>query len=518
MKKRLLTATMITAAMILAAGCTKTEAPVTSEVQPEPETQTQEAPASEATTVDWGDLKEDTTPEGEETPKEEEEKEKPAKKKREKKCKGQGFSDAEKYIKKNPEADLSLSYSETVYTPEKRVTEPYALDEMYFDSLSERAEKESLKRLRLKRSDTGSYMDAMVYTSEETMLIDRIITVEFCAYGREVSDYLFEDGNLSRVITYTGDIYGTVPDHIGVDSKVCYFRDDYMSFAIVDDKAAGFKHRSFSAADAADSGEFIGTSFDELEADLLNKAYITYDTVKDVPGTCEISGYVGDEYGGVLSHVKLTLRSRANNYTNEFETNGDGYFSVRVPINEDDYYSLVCDYGDFVQSTVDDIKITPGNLEYSLGVIYMAQAGQNVHDANTYLLNANYTSPKKLKDGEYCVTFTTADGGKADLACYTMDLDSKKISDDTMRVVKKGDRIKYFVVDKRGLDSGNPMTYELSGSGAVVRVYTNKGMVASYQAKVGSAGTVWEVLEIRDGALIPISNLLIESTKQPFLK
>jgi|GEM_PF-2094326 len=433
-----------------------------------------------------------------------------AAKKRELKAVDDSFATALKYIKKSGDKKLSVDYSKAEYLPQKRDAKAKKADD--WEQIDGKLASDSVKKLNFLREDnTGSTMLVTAYTDPSSLLMDKIVTEEFCADGRENIEYYYVDGNLQYAYIYKTDIYGTTYKDSSLPGKKCYFKDDAMVECVLDDADVDYKNVSISAADYKEADDFMKTQYDQLEASLINKAYVIYDKVRDVPGTALITGYVGDEYGGVLSNVHMTITSKKNEFSQQFDTNGDGHFEVRVPINTADDYGVVCKYGTFTDATVDDIDIPQGTVEYSLGIIYMAEPGQNVHEPNTYLLNANYSSPKRVGKGEYCVTFTYEDPS-VDLKPFSVDLSTGKTKTDAITVIKPSakDQYKYYVTDQRGGHSGNPMTYEMSTSKAVVRVYSQDGLVASYQVPVGVAGTVWEVFEIRDGRIIPINNYFHE--------
>ena len=428
------------------------------------------------------------------------------------------FLESARYITRFGDSPRILNYAIDVYEPYLRTGKEENLD--IHQEIKEKCASDSFKRLRYLRADkNGSTIDVCVFTDPESLIIDRIITEEFCADGREVTDYYFSEGKLCYVYRFLNDAYATAYVDESLPGKKCCFAGEKMTGCIIDDRDVDYKMVAYTAGDYKKMDEFSRAQYDELEKELLGRAYITYETVRSVPGFATISGYVGDEFGGYLSNVKLTISSKANEYELDFYTNGDGYFETKVPINTADHYGVTCEYGDYTVSTVDDINIVPGTVDYSLGVIYMAEPGKGVHEANTYLLNANYTSPLPINDGEYCIVFDWEDKN-ADLKPFLLDQKSGALKTDPMMVVRaaEGDQYKFYVTDQRGGRSGNPMTYEMSTSRAVVKVYDSHGLTASYQVPAGVAGTVWEVFGIRGGSIYPINDYLIETTAKPFFE
>lgn len=428
------------------------------------------------------------------------------------------FAGALDYIKKNGTKPLYINLKDTKYYPRKFKGAAADFDE--YKAAENAVRADIYKRLRLLREDhEGSTVDIEYFISKDSMLIDKISTTEFGDNARKVTDYYFRDGKLVYAYEYTIDAYGTRDVTAQLPGKRCYFKDESMTDCYLNDADVGNKNVSYSAAKLDEQDDFIKTEYANLEETMLNSAYVIYDLVRSVPAVCKINGYVGDEYGGVLANVKMAIVSNANSYSEAFETNGDGYFEILVPVNTADDYIVSCTYGDFTPATVADIRIAPGSTSYSLGVIYMAEPGQNVHAPETYLLNANYTSPRPIANGEYCITFNYEDLN-TDLRCFALNTSSGQMASDPITVIKPNQDVvyKYYVTDQRGGHSGNPMTYEMSQSRAVVRVYTNKGLVASYQVPVASAGTVWEVFEIRHGAIVFKNNYFYINEAEPFFR
>ncbi|MBR4175664.1 MAG: carboxypeptidase regulatory-like domain-containing protein [Lachnospiraceae bacterium] len=514
MKKRLLFITLLLCVTLTAFGCKKKDK---ASDKADTEAQTEESGESTDDGKDGG-LKSEDEPVKEEPSKEPGEEEEDDGQFVMKPGVADTFESSWKYVHDHANDSLVLNYALDVYEPAERKGDEKPED--IHEEIEKKTEGDTFRKVRFNRADRGgSFIDISAYTDPSTLMIDKIVTCEYCADAREMSEFYFKDGRLVYAYTYTDGLYGTEYKDGTLPGKKCTFKDNVMTGCIIDDKDVGNKKVAYEARDYDNMDEFTKASYDEVEQDILKRAYITYNYIAKVPGFAYLYGYVGDEQGGVLSNVHMKISSKAHEYEREFVTNGDGFFEMIVPINEEDDYGIVCEYGDYVPSTVDDIRIRPGTVDYPIGVIYMAPAGQNIHDANTYLLNANYSSPKKLSEGEYCVTLSWEDKN-ADLTCVGMNLKKQKRDQDKMMVVKPGKdgQFKYFVIDKRGINSGNPMTYELSSSKAVVKVYDKDGLVASYQAPVGRAGTVWEVFEITDGKIMPLSNLMIETEKSPLLR
>lgn len=62
---------------------------------------------------------------------------------------------------------------------------------------------------------------------------------------------------------------------------------------------------------------------------------------------------------------------------------------------------------------------------------------------------------------------------------------------------------KYYVADYTNCSQGNYTSREMSNSNASVQVYTKDGLAATFHVPTGQEGVIWEVFEIRNGAIIP---------------
>ena len=384
------------------------------------------------------------------------------------------FASTLSYIKKNSGKTVLIDYSRTIDID--GLIGEYTPSDEYQDIEDSLASDDRLTRTRVTRKDNGSTMDVDVYRNISTYAIDKIVTTEYGDSRRLVSGWYFRNRNVIYEYQFYDDLYGS-----GQNKEE--------------------------------------TSLDtEAEAALMYYGYITYDAIRQVPGYAKVYGYVGDEFGGILKNVHVTIRSAANSYEEKTETDGDGYYEFYVPVNEADWYNISFTYGDFTPDSLNDINITPGTIEYSCGEMYMAAKGQNVHDTDIYLMNINKKATNSLKDDEYEVVLSY-DSSKASLKPYSLDLSNAKTSSNAVMKIKAGssDDFKYYVTDSKNTGTNN-MAYDMSKCDAVVTVYSNDGIVASFLAPAAHAGVVWEVFEISGGKIIPINNCYSDTSSGLFLK
>ncbi len=326
---------------------------------------------------------------------------------------------------------------------------------------------DKLTRSDVTNTGNGSAMTADVWRDSRNSIV-KIRLTEYGSGGRTVSEWYFRDRDIIYESRCTDDLYGT-GQHLSTLSMTS-----------------------------------------SVEAEMLKTGYLAYDALKQVPGYARVYGYVSDEFGGILSGVQAKIRSSFHEYDKEAVTNGDGYYEFYVPVNTDDYYNISFTYGDWQPGTVNDIAVTPGITNFSCGRLYMAPHGQNIHDADLYLMNINKKSPVELSDGEYAVKleFETA---YAALKPYVLSVaDGSMASSPVIKFPSgEGDR-KYYVADIRNGGSNN-MSYDMSVCNACVTVYDKNGIVASFLAPPAHAGVVWEVFEVKDGKILPVNNYYFDT-------
>lgn len=106
-----------------------------------------------------------------------------------------------------------------------------------------------------------------------------------------------------------------------------------------------------------------------------------------------------------------------------------------------------------------------------------------------------------------------------------LDLNSMAISSNKARILKSSvdslglttaecvtidnageDDYRFFVTDFGSITSGDLMSYNMTGSGACVDVYTSEGLIGKYHVPVANAGVIWETFEIRNKTLLPVNS------------
>ncbi len=380
-----------------------------------------------------------------------------------------------------------------------------------------------VKRVRLIRSDNGAVMDFDVYSRKDS---GKPYLIEGTEYGtrRETVRYYFDpNGMLSYVFAWQDEPIGTL-DRLDRDipGKRCSFAGDRMTDCEITDAEDKY-NGSYSAKDYSKFDSFIKKQYDELEKNYVNQAYCIKNAVDPVPGFARVYGYAADEFGGTLKGTEVELSSAEHDYRQTTEADDDGFFAFYVPVNDLDWYNLKFHYGDYLPSEIDDIHIRPLTVDYCAGVAYMAPPGELDHEQCVYLLNINEKPDEELSKGEYEVTLTF-DGTKAELSLYGLIL-GDKVREVAPKLVRSGEKtvysftfdgkededLKIVVRDEKGIAGDNLYSYDMSLSGALVKIYDENGLEAAFPVPAGAAGVTWECAEILSRRIIPWNNYYQEA-------
>lgn len=97
-------------------------------------------------------------------------------------------------------------------------------------------------------------------------------------------------------------------------------------------------------------------------------------------------------------------------------------------------------------------------------------------------------------------------GNRYDVVGNNLDVDDTDgYGPETMTIpMLKNGLYKYYVADFTNCSGGSPTSYDMSNSGAMVSVYTSNGLNSTFMVPTNASGVIWEVFEIRNGAIVPI--------------
>lgn len=317
---------------------------------------------------------------------------------------------------------------------------------------------------------SGDVIDTSVYKDKNAIV--KIVTEDYGSEGRIVSEIYYSGDKTAFIRQYKTDIYGI--------------------------------NSSYKEADLSDTdGEYSKEVMEQAESVLKD--------ARGNKGMTFLYGYVGDEQGGVLKNVTVNIRNVDGSYSSEAVTDGDGYYSFNVP-QKDDTYNLTYTYDTWAVSSLNDVHIVPGTPEYSLGRVYVAPAGNGIHETDVYLLNANSRSPVSIKKGEYVAVLTSDDPAMSMRLVDTEKQDSRTGREIKFDPSKSKNGFALFVEDGNHL-SNDDMAGNIGRTYMTVTIYDKDGIVAAYREPSGRLGTLWKVCTVDNAGDIAISGIMYTDSK-----
>jgi hypothetical protein len=243
-------------------------------------------------------------------------------------------------------------------------------------------------------------------------------------------------------------------------------------------------------------------------------------------GNGNISGTIKNALNGTgVPNVSLNLRNGINVTSGEIITSttssSSGTFTFNnisagnytIEAGNSDfnttYFTVICLGGQTV--TNQDVTMSP---KLNIGEMRIVLTwGESPSDLDSHL-----TGP--LADGTRFHMFYTYSGIDSSPWPETVTLDLDDVTSygpETTTLLQQISGIYRFSVhdysDRYSTDS-----YELSNSGAQVRVYQNTGLVASFNVPPNTGGTLWTVFEMSNGVISPINQMNYESDPENVTK
>ena len=146
-------------------------------------------------------------------------------------------------------------------------------------------------------------------------------------------------------------------------------------------------------------------------------------------------------------------------------------------------------------------------------------------------------------DHQYAIGFAAPDVGEDSYMAVVswesapLDLDAKAISSDQGRIIRSPndslglstaetllidnagtDDYRIYVTDFGSITSDDTMSYNMTGSGACVDIYSSEGQIGKLHVPMASAGVVWEAFEIRNNILLPVNSYYYSIEDDPVWK
>lgn len=302
-----------------------------------------------------------------------------------------------------------IDYSQTLFKPAKR-NAALTWEDTVFSRLenvknpAEAAVNSYQFSRKFASREDDKQMEFDVYTNPENGRIEKITAVEYCGDDIETIDYYYDNGKINYIAQHRSLINTPIDISSSAVQSRYYFNDDVM---VKYSYCEGNKATEYVITDLSKYSEGTVDQYDYLEQTMLNWAYINYNVVKNIAESEKIEGYVLDEFNTAMADAEVQLSSDSGNVVvAKTTTNGDGYYSLIMPINNSDTYTLTIKkntldevkvYGITAESGASVYAVEPVYLSYTeVGAIYNVQIMvRDAKNVNTALSDATI----KLRNG-----------------------------------------------------------------------------------------------------------------------
>ncbi len=261
-----------------------------------------------------------------------------------------------------------LDYSKVLFKPKKRDGDIKWTDLVFskIENVKEPGKapvnKFSMECKRVMLSD-DKLLEIYIYTSPETYRVGKITTIEHCSDILNVIDYYYDDNG---IINYAAQRSTPVDCPIDISSgKVTsryYFENDTLvKYSYCEDDKATV----FNAASLPEYSKGTVDQYEYLEAEMINKAYITFNAAETLKNMQYIEGYILDEYDQALSDVSVKLyKSSDMSEAATAVTNGDGHYEMSIPSDDEETYVLSAEKDEFDEARIYGITAMKGSGVY----------------------------------------------------------------------------------------------------------------------------------------------------------
>lgn len=270
-----------------------------------------------------------------------------------------------------------IDYSQTIAEPEKRNSQ-YTWEDTVFSRIENvNSPADSLVNTfdftrKYAVKDGEKKLEFQIFTNPDTNKAEKITTKEYCGEDVEVTQFYYDNGRINYVAQYRKDV--DLPVNLSsrdVQSRY-YFSGDTMVKYIF---CQGDKATEYNVKEIENYSEGTVDQYDFLEKDIINKAYINYNVVKLLDESEKVDGYVMDEFNTPLSEIEIKVYDESDNEILTTASNGDGYYSFTLPLDNSKTYRLTASKGTLDPVTIYNIKANKGSEHYSPETIYMAYSG-----------------------------------------------------------------------------------------------------------------------------------------------
>ena len=268
-----------------------------------------------------------------------------------------------------------IDYSQTVFKPAKRDT-TLTWEDQVFSKLenvknpSEAPVNTYLFSRKYAVREDDRKMEFLVYTNPETGKAEKITAIEYCGDDIETIDYYYNNGKINYIAQHRSIINTPVDiSSAAVESRYYFNKDVMVKYSYCKDNKA----TEYAVSDLKKYSSGTVEQYDYLEKTMINWAYLTYYAVSDIAETEQIEGYVLDEFNMAMADAQVLLSSDTKNVVvAKTTTNGDGHYSLILPADDTDTYTLTIN-----KNTLDEVKVygitaASGSSVYAVEPVYLA--------------------------------------------------------------------------------------------------------------------------------------------------
>jgi len=416
--------------------------------------------------------------------------------------------------------DGYIDYDKVIINPAKRNV-AYKWDDGVFSKLEnvKYPSRALVNTYDFTRKTARCYEDKTVifeiYSNPENGLIEKISELIYCGDEIETTDYYYDNGHINYIAQYREVINVPIDISSGaVQSRFYYANDTMVKYIYCEnDKATEYNVASLK-------NYSLGTveQYDYLESTMLNKAYINYYVVGEIPETEIVEGYVFDEFNSGISEAKVKLISeKSGEVVGEALTNGDGLYVLNVPIAKDDIYTAEITKDSLKECKVYGITAEAGSLIYDVEPVYLGYT-ENGAEYNVSIAVLDGKNKNNLLDGAKVNIRKGKNNRAGEIICET-ELDANGLAlvtlmadNYTVEAIKDGYEKSYFNISVKadslaGLGYTVPKLDEqecivlLSWDNGAVQIGTDNLLDLDLRAFSSNANLVVKSSEARDASL-----------------
>lgn len=289
-------------------------------------------------------------------------------------------------------SDNQIMYGNPVFCAKERDTSVVWKDKVFSKIENVKNPKEALVNTyeyarKWAILDNGHEQEFNIYMNEDS-IIEKITTVEKISDKVEIIDYYYDHGSINYIAQR--DAYVEMPVDISsaaVTSRYYYDEDMLIKYSYCENGKATI----FKATELDNYSEGTVSQYNELEENMINKAYITYNAAINLPESQRIEGYVLDEYDSPMSEANISIADRSGKEIATVMTNGDGYYSTEIPVDNDSEYVLTAS-----KNTLDEVKIYGVTSKKGAGVFSVPTPRLTYSNDG-----AEYNAQIVVRDAEY---------------------------------------------------------------------------------------------------------------------